>query len=401
MKTAKDDLKTKTALLLAARKALAKEKRARAKTRREIEALEARLEKLRKKRIASSNREPDRRTASRSRTGEPDEAPATAPDGTADTELLDAAAEEDDADAARRRRSRPPEVVLLDAADGSKVPMLVCADEEEQRWTPGGVGPSAELGFADVATDAHATRFLRPVCDQALPWSASFIGCPGIAHADQGPLKTHDFTRLFRADGTRISGHSKKNRTTPLEVTDALDRAAFRARAAKCPWASANARATLLAARDPAALREILTECAPAKAVRAKRVDGQCGACYAAHVALMAAERRAEKSARGGVDGRAFQTFFRSTQTPVARLIIVTCPSWAHFRKRRVVFLKRCLRFKIVGCAYAHSLARRTLGHARRHALARTSSSICLRSSLPVASRAFRSQSRRDVRHRR
>ena len=143
-------------------------------------------------------------------------------------------------------------------------------------------------------------RFLRPVCDQALPWSASFIGCPGIAHADQGPLKTHDFTRLFRADGTRISGHSKKNRTTPLEVTDALDRAAFRARAAKCPWASANARATLLAARDPAALREILTECAPAKAVRAKRVDGQCGACYAAHVALMAAERRAEKSARGG-----------------------------------------------------------------------------------------------------
>jgi hypothetical protein len=198
---------------------------------------------------SSSNREPDRRTASRSRTGEPDEAPATAPDGTADTELLDAAAEEDDADAARRRRSRPPEVVLLDAADGSKVPMLVCADEEEQRWTPGGVGPSAELGFADVATDAHATRFLRPVCDQALPWSASFIGCPGIAHADQGPLKTHDFTRLFRADGTRISGHSKKNRTTPLEVTDALDRATFRARAAKCPWASANARATLLETR--------------------------------------------------------------------------------------------------------------------------------------------------------
>ena len=327
VKTAKDDLKTKAALLLAARKALAKEKRARAKTRREIEALEARLEKTRKKRMASSNREPDRRTASRSRTGEPDEAPATAPDGTADTELLDAAAEEEDADAARRRRSRPPEVVLLDAADGSKVPMLVCADEEEQRWTPGGGGPSAELGFADVATDAHAgsspprdfstekaletfstraTRFLRPVCDQALPWSASFIGCPGIAHADQGPLKTHDFTRLFRADGTRISGHNEKtqkahsHRTTPLEVTDALDRAAFRARAAKCPWASANARATLLAARDPAALREILTECAPAKAVRAKRVDGQCGACYAAHVALMAAERRAEKSARGG-----------------------------------------------------------------------------------------------------
>ena len=44
VKTAKDDLKTKTALLLAARKALAKEKRARAKTRREIEALEARNE---------------------------------------------------------------------------------------------------------------------------------------------------------------------------------------------------------------------------------------------------------------------------------------------------------------------------------------------------------------------
>ena len=277
--------------------------------------------------------------------------------------------------------------------------MLVCADEEEQRWTPGGVGPSAELGFADVATDAHATRFLRPVCDQALPWSASFIGCPGIAHADQGPLKTHDFTRLFRADGTRISGHSKKNRTTPLEVTDALDRAAFRApRREVSLGLGQRARPRCWRRETRAALREILTERAPAKAVRAKRVDGQCGACYAAHVALMAAERR---RARAGRDGRAFQTFFPFHQTPVARLIIVTCPSWAHFRKRRVVFLKRCLRFKIVGCAYAHSLARRTLGHARRHALARTLSSICLRSSLPVASRAFRSQSRRDVRHRR
>ena len=125
VKTAKDDLKTKTALLLAARKALAKKARE-PRRRREIEALEARLEKLRKKRIASSNREPDRRTASRSRTGEPDEAPATAPDGTADTELLDAAAEEDDADArggvARDRRR----LCFSTPRTAPKVPMLVC-----------------------------------------------------------------------------------------------------------------------------------------------------------------------------------------------------------------------------------------------------------------------------------
>ena len=201
---------------------------ARAKARREIEALEARLENCGR----------SRENASESRDGPSNGFPVayrrtrrSARDGTrrhrghrafgrrgggghADVVLVD--------------RPRPPEVVLLAPRTARRTPMLVCGDEEEQRWTPGGVGPSAELGFADVATDAHATRFACARCaTRRCRWSASFIGCPGIAHADQGPLKTHDFTRLFRADGTRISGHSKKNRTTPLEVTDALGRAAF------------------------------------------------------------------------------------------------------------------------------------------------------------------------------
>ena len=326
VKTAKEDLKTKTALLLATRKALAKEKRARAKTRREIDALEARVERLSKKRksFRSSDREPSlaeprepvsgtskRKHAPRGDDerdgvdvhGADEERAETPVDGAADDD------DETETNASRaRRKPPPPEVVLLDAADGSKVPMLVCASEEEQtRGTNGGGGAFSSTGLGaarEDATNARAevlgtpNRFLRPVCDQALPWSASFIGCPGIKHADEGPLSHFDFTRLFRADGTRVRGNA--HRTTPLEVSQPTDRAAFRARSTRCPWSSENARATLLAARDPAALRGILSACAPEKAVRVKRVDGQCGACYAAHVALMAAERRAEKSARGG-----------------------------------------------------------------------------------------------------
>ena len=314
VKTAKDALRTKTTALLATRKALNEEKRARAKTLREIETLEARVEKLlyrvtnKRKGSEASREHADRRSAARSRVDDPDEVPANG----FGAEETDAAGGEEDEDAGAARRAeeeiaraqppREPEVVLLEAADGSKVPMLVCASEAERdcgtlTTRDGARTPSVTRG-ADV-TDAATTRaFLRPVCDQALPWSASFIGCPGIAHADEGPLRAHDFTRLFRADGSRISGNT--HRTTPLEVTAPLDRAAFRARATTCPWSSANARATLLAAKDPAALRELLRARAPAKATRAKRVDGQCGACYAAHVALMAAERRAEKNGRGG-----------------------------------------------------------------------------------------------------
>ena len=298
VKSARDTLKTKSAALLATRKALAKEKRARAKTRREIETLEARVENLlrratrKRKAIADLPRGTARsRTAAESDETPPEETGAAGgdEDDASDAAARDVARE----DAAPEPRPPPPEVVLLDAADGSKTPMLVCSSAEERDG-----GTSADVvGPADANARARGA-FLRPVCDQALPWSASFIGCPGITHADEGPLRAHDFTRLFRADGTRVSGHA--HRTTPLEVTAPLDRAAFRARATTCPWSSANARATLLAAKDPAALRELLRARAPAKATRAKRVDGQCGACYAAHVALMAAERRAEKNGRGG-----------------------------------------------------------------------------------------------------
>ena len=332
VKTAKEDLKTKTAALLATRKALAKEKKARAKTLREIEKLEARVERLSKKRKGhrgNSEREPSPAGPPRepgvSGTSKKKQAKHTRDDGTddvavhsademrAETRETDGAADGDDdeddsptnATRARRLAPPPPEVVLLDAADGSKVPMLVCASEEEQTRGSTRVGAFPSTGREDARNTMRVAeglgtrnRFLRPVCDQALPWSASFIGCPGIKHADEGPLAHFDFTKLFRKDGTRVS--SNAHRTTPLEVSHPTDRKAFRARSTRCPWSSENARATFLAARDPAALRGILSACAPEKAVRVKRVDGQCGACYAAHVALMAAERRAEKSARGG-----------------------------------------------------------------------------------------------------
>ena len=45
------------------------------------------------------------------------------------------------------------------------------------------------------------------------------------------------------------------------------------------------------------ALHALLNEIAPKKALKVKRVDGQCAACYAAHVAL-AARLRAKHHAK-------------------------------------------------------------------------------------------------------
>ena len=118
-------------------------------------------------------------------------------------------------------------------------------------------------------------RRLQPVCAQALPWSTSFIGCQGIK-CDDG----HDFTELFLEDGSRNAGN---RRTTPLEVEHPKDVAAFHARSTNCPWAKPNLQVTLEKASDPMALHALLNEIAPKKALKVKRVDGQCAACYAAH----------------------------------------------------------------------------------------------------------------------
>ena len=100
----------------------------------------------------------------------------------------------------------------------------------------------------------------------------------------------------------------QKNRTTPLEVTDALDRAAFRAARREVSRAG-NARATLLAARDPA-LREILTECAPAR--RCARGAWTDSAARATPRTSRSWRRRGERrrAPRGGVDGARFSNVF-------------------------------------------------------------------------------------------
>ena len=151
---------------------------------------------------------------------------------------------------------------------------------------PGGAGgaamdPTGASHPGSIAMNVNGTmRRLQPVCAQALPWSTSFIGCPGIK-CDDG----HDFTELFLEDGSRNAGN---RRTTPLEVEHPKDVAAFHARSTNCPWAKPNLQVTLEKASDPMALHALLNDIAPKKPLKVKRVDGQCEACYAAHVALAA-----------------------------------------------------------------------------------------------------------------
>ena len=71
----------------------------------------------------------------------------------------------------------------------------------------------ANVSDPDVASPAPVTvrasgvaRLAQPVCDQALPWSASFIGCPGITC---GSSPSTDYTVLFHPDGTRDSREAK------------------------------------------------------------------------------------------------------------------------------------------------------------------------------------------------
>ena len=110
--------------------------------------------------------------------------------------------------------------------------------------------------------------------------------------------------QLFLEDGSRNAGN---RRTTPLEVDHPKDVAAFHARSTNCPWAKPNLQVTLERASDPMALHALLDDVAPKRPLKVKRVDGQCEACYAAHVALAARLRalknpKAKGAAGGDVD---------------------------------------------------------------------------------------------------
>jgi hypothetical protein len=123
-----------------------------------------------------------------------------------------------------------PEVILLDGPDG-KVPMLVLNDaddlagdgegEGEGVGVPGGVGVGVGRSAAPpplVVGVGGVPRRLRPVCDQALPWSASFIGCPGIRCRGAGAASLGvDLTPLFAADGTRLGGARSKGGARGVE----------------------------------------------------------------------------------------------------------------------------------------------------------------------------------------
>jgi hypothetical protein len=288
----KDELKNKTAELARAQRALTQEQRAHAKVVKELAALKASHARL-KRRASTAASEIDRlRPLKRARGGVGH--PGTGGVGAAAVGMISGDADADDA-AAQAHRARPPEVVLLDGPDG-KLPMLAVGGPAERlggggamtgvagggALTGGGaMDPTGAAHPGSIAMNVNGTmRRLQPVCAQALPWSTSFIGCPGIK-CDDG----HDFTELFLEDGSRNAGN---RRTTPLEVEHPKDVAAFHARSTNCPWAKPNLQVTLEKASDPMALHALLNDIAPKKPLKVKRVDGQCEACYAAHVALAA-----------------------------------------------------------------------------------------------------------------
>jgi len=271
----KDELKNKTAELAKAQRALTQEQRAHAKVVKELAALKASHARL-KRRASTAALEIDRMRP-------PKRARGVAHPGSGGVGPAAGGAQiPGDADNDDERRTRPPEVVLLDGPDG-KLPMLAVGGAGAVPGVAGGTAmdPTGAAHPGSIAMNVNGTmRRLQPVCAQALPWSTSFIGCPGIK-CDDG----HDFTELFLEDGSRNAGN---RRTTPLEVEHPKDVAAFHARSTNCPWAKPNLQVTLEKASDPMALHALLNEIAPKKPLKVKRVDGQCEACYAAHVALAA-----------------------------------------------------------------------------------------------------------------
>ena len=319
MKTAKEELRTKSAELANVQKQLAQEQKAHAKALKELNALKATHAKMKRKVTASATELETLRQQKRARTGGGKDAGAvggkTKTTGTgAGAGVGGGVGGESNAPALM------PEIVLLDGPTGK----CRCRDgrsgcvvpprpprghakltppprgslstassfpERSPRWgIPAGWARACAPPPLATTLNVNGTmRRLQPVCAQALPWSTSFIGCQGIK-CDDG----HDFTELFLEDGSRNAGN---RRTTPLEVEHPKDVAAFHARSTNCPWAKPNLQVTLEKASDPMALHALLNEIAPKKALKVKRVDGQCAACYAAHVAL-AARLRAKHNAK-------------------------------------------------------------------------------------------------------
>ena len=303
IKTAKDELKTKASGLVKAQRDLAVERKSHERTRVEVERLRAAVDRLKRRRenamVEMERLRPDKRAKTNAGT------------------IAGGAGPGANADAAEGT----PEVVLVDGPDGVKMPMLAmgpalagddadqpAALEMEHLLDPAVVAAMAMMsgtgtGTGTVASEVTvrvdgAPRRLRPVCAQALPWNTSFIGCPGITcEGAEGA----DLTVLFTEDGRRDAGN---RRVTPLDVDRPKDRDAFLARAESCPWSRRNVRATLERAGDPLALRHILRECAPKRPGKSKRAEGQCHGCYSAHVALLLALRRRERSAANGAKGR-------------------------------------------------------------------------------------------------
>ena len=317
VKTAKDELKTKASSLVKAQRDLAVERRSHERTRNESERLRAAIDRLKRRRENATAEIERLRPNKRARTIAGTVSGGAGPNANAN------AAE------------GAPEVVLVDGPDGVKMPMLamgpaLAGDDDDQpaalemehlldaavvaamatttgtgtgtgtgTETTTGTGTGTGTGASDVVVRVDgAPRRLRPVCAQALPWGASFIGCPGITC---GGAEGADLTVLFTEDGRRDAGN---RRVTPLEVDHPKDRDALLARAESCPWSRRNVRATLERAGDPLALRQILRECAPKRPGKAKRAEGQCHGCYSAHVALLLALRRRERSAAKGAKGR-------------------------------------------------------------------------------------------------
>jgi len=310
VKTAKEELRTKSAELANVQKQLAQEQKAHAKALKELNALKATHAKMKRKVTASATELETLRQQKRARTGGGKDAGAVG----GKTKTTGTGAGAGVGGGVGGERNAPalmPEIVLLDGPTG-KMPMLAmdapaalaaAASSARAREAdaavaqqfidgvvvpgavavlghPGGVGTRVAPPLATTLNVNGTMRRLQPVCAQALPWSTSFIGCPGIK-CDDG----HDFTELFLEDGSRNAGN---RRTTPLEVEHPKDVAAFHARSTNCPWAKPNLQVTLEKASDPMALHALLNEIAPKKALKVKRVDGQCAACYAAHVALAA-----------------------------------------------------------------------------------------------------------------
>ena len=241
VKTAKEELRTKSAELVNVQKQLAQEQKAHAKALKELNALKATHAKMKRKVTASATELESLRQQKRARTGGGKDAGAVG--GKTKATGTGAGGGGGGVGGERNAPALMPEIVLLDGPTG-KMPMLAMdapaaltaaassarARESDAavagQLVDGVVVPGAVAGFGypggvgtrvapppPLATTLNVNgtmRRLQPVCAQALPWSTSFIGCPGIK-CDDG----HDFTELFLEDGSRNAGN---RRTTPLEV---------------------------------------------------------------------------------------------------------------------------------------------------------------------------------------